>query len=130
MQIIKEEELQQEVSLTPNGPQPKTNNQNPQVSLSNYQKALLNAFQAKPETMKLLQAIFRHYPELIVQEYAFSRPHATRKQKQSINQVRSQRLKIEKYIEEAVAKLSDIDVEQLQKLDNPKESKSDDGSSD
>lgn len=128
MEIIKDEEIQQTANLTPNVP-PQQKKQ-PPVSLSNYQKALLTAFQAQPETMKLLQAVFQHYPQLILNEHVCSRQNATRKQRQSLSSIRTQRLKIEAYIEETIATLSGIDIEQLKALDKPKVQESDDGTSD
>ena len=85
------------------------------VDLNPYQAKLLEALKASPNVMRLMGVIFHHYPMTVVKESRQTSPNATAKQKQAGRETQKARLNMEAFIEEEIAKLAGIDVEQLLK---------------
>lgn len=83
--------------------------------LSEYQKTLLEEFRKRPEVMRVLTAIFKDYPEAILNEIKLNNPNVSKKKKKLGQDASIRRLKIESWIEMQIAKIIGIDTENLLK---------------
>jgi len=86
-----------------------------QASLNPYQKRLLAEFQKRPDVMKLLTVIFSQYPATVIKEFRQSNPTSTKRQQKASLDTSRIRLSMEAFIEEEIAKLAGINVDQLMK---------------
>jgi hypothetical protein len=82
--------------------------------LNSYQKKILDEFQKRPEVIKLLTAIFKDYPQAIIEETRRLNYTKSRKQKERANEAVVLRLQIESWIEREVAKLIGVDVSEAE----------------
>lgn len=120
--------LKKEVSRSPDHirvaesktPSPNLSNPNPggasQIPLNPYQQKLLKALKEKPDIMQLFQVIFYKYPESVLNEYRTRQEMSENPdyhRPEHVRQITANRLKMESYIEEVIARIAGIDVDQL-----------------
>jgi len=87
----------------------------PQPNLNPYQARLLEELKSRPKVMDLLGVIFSQYPAIVVREAKQTSPNATNRQKREGRRSAIIRMQMETFIEEEIAKLAGIDIDNLQK---------------